>query len=378
MTLRKITNSSNNPSFEMDLRYASTSKIEFGNYIDFITNVDAVKKLIFVDPIVLVKQPDLLNLELAEQNITLVPTNIHEGSKSLESTIDVLRVMEDKGIGRRNELVCVIGGGAVMDTVSFAASVFRRGISVTKIPTTLLGIVDASIGIKTGVNFAGQRNRLGSYHFDFNVLVDPELLNGNSKGMIRQGLGEIFKIATIKGKKLFGDLKNNISYLEDIEFYKTNTGKNIMSDAIELMLEELHTNPRETELKRCVDFGHSFCPLVEMESLKRVGSRTIPHGYAVAYDCVLTTAISRNRQVINVNHFKEVMDLYRPFDFDFKNELYKDNNLMWASFLELTKHRGFSQNLPIPTKIGHYSFLQDVSFNELALANDLVRSEFIQ
>jgi len=377
MMLKKITRNKNS-SFEMDMTYTAKSNIGFGNVIDYIANFDTSNKLIFVDPVVLVKQPDLLNLETIDQSVTLVPTNIHEGSKNLDSTIEVLRVMEDKGIGRRSELVCAIGGGALMDTVSFAASIFRRGISVTKIPTTLLGIVDAAIGIKTGVNFSGQRNRLGSYHFDFDVLLDPNLMDGISKGMIRQGLGEIFKIATIKGKKLFKCLKENISNLEDTEFYKTSAGKDIMSAAIELMLEELHSNPRETDLKRCVDFGHSFCPLVEMESLKRIGSRTIPHGYAVAYDCVLTTALSRNRQLINESNYKEILELYRPFEFDFANELYRENNLLWASFLELTKHRGFNQNLPIPTEIGSYTFLQDVSFDELKIANELIQSEFNQ
>ena len=375
--LKKIKHNKN-PSFEMDMTYTAKSNIVFGNFIDFIKNFDVSNKLIFVDPVVLVKQHDLLNLEFIDQSITLVPTNIHEGSKNLDSTIEILRVMEDKGIGRRSELVCVIGGGALMDTVSFAASIFRRGISVAKIPTTLLGIVDAAIGIKTGVNFSGQRNRLGSYHFDFDVLIDPNLMDGISKGMIRQGLGEIFKIATIKGKKLFKSLKENISNLEDIEFYKTSSGKDIMSAAIELMLEELHSNPRETDLKRCVDFGHSFCPLVEMESLNRIGSRTIPHGYAVAYDCVLTTALSRNRQLINDYNYKAILELYRPFEFDFANELYRENNLLWASFLELTKHRGYNQNLPIPTEIGSYTFLQDVSFDELKIANELIQSEFNQ
>lgn len=375
--LRKIKHD-NNSYFEMGMSFEAHSKIKFGNFIEFINSIDADKKLIFVDPLVLSKQPILLNLEILDQRVTLVPTNIHEGSKNLESTIDVLRVMENRGIGRRNELVCAIGGGALMDTVSFAASIFRRGISVTKIPTTLLGIVDAAIGIKTGVNFADQRNRLGSYHFDFDVWIDPNLLDGLSKSMMRQGLGEIFKIATIKGKNLFSNLKANISSLEDIEFYKTSAGKDLMSDAIELMLEELHSNPRETDLKRCVDFGHSFCPLVEMESLKRKGSKTIPHGYAVAYDCVLTTAISRNRQMINHDHFTEILGLYRSFDFDFGNDLYRDNNLLWASFLEMTKHRGFNQNLPIPTAIGCYTFLQDVNFDELVLANELVQSELLK
>ena len=70
-----------------------------------------------------------------------------------------------------------------------------------KIPTTLLGIVDAAVGIKTGINFEEKRNRIGSYHFDYKVVIDSKMLDGLSKNMVRQGLGEIFKIAIIKSKR---------------------------------------------------------------------------------------------------------------------------------------------------------------------------------
>lgn len=363
-------------SFFMEMTQASTAVIQFQSIIDFFKSSKALNKLIFIDPIVLAKQPRLLELEAQQHNTLLVPTNIQESSKNLESVVSIIQVMEDRGIGRRNELICAIGGGALMDTVSFAASIYRRGISVTKIPTTLLGIVDAAVGIKTGVNFEGQRNRLGSYHFDFDVVIDPTLLHGIGKGMLRQGLGEIFKIATIKGRQLFSNLKSNISRLEDDEFYQSEFGIKIISDAIELMLEELHNNPRESNLKRSVDFGHSFCPLVEMESLKRTGSRAIPHGFAVAYDCVLTTALAYKRQRIGDEAFKEIVHLFQSFDFDFSNDLYKDTNLLWASFLELTKHRGMKQNLPIPVEIGAHDFLQDVNFDEVEAANNLIQREF--
>ena len=366
--LKKITNG-NNVSFMMGMNYESKVQIDFRSSIDFIENYNAKNKLIFIDPIVLANQPGFLDLELRDQYVTLVPTNIHESSKHLDSTIAILKIMEDRGIGRRNELVCAVGGGALMDEVSFAASIFRRGIFVTKVPTTLLGIVDASIGIKTGVNFEGQRNRLGSYHFDFDVVIDHSLLKGLGKGMIRQGLGEIFKIAVIKGRPLFEKILVNIEQLENISFYQGEKGSEIMMDSIELMLEELHSNPRETNLKRCVDFGHSFCPLVEMESLKRKNVKSVPHGYAVAYDCILTATISRNRQKIDSEQYSNIMNLYQKFDFDFGNEIYRDNNLLWASFLELTKHRGYEQNLPIPTKIGEYEFLQDLTFEEMVQAN---------
>lgn len=364
------------PAFKMDLHYETSTNITFLDTQEFFKSAGDKYKIVFIDPIVLATQSGLLDLEAEDNNLVLVPTNISEVTKSLDAVISLLHIMEDKGVGRRGELICAVGGGVLLDTVSFAASIYRRGISVTKIPSTLLGIIDASIGIKTGVNFNGQRNRLGSYHFDFNVIIDPGLLVGNSRGMMRQGLGEIFKIATIKGVDLFKDLQRHRNRLEEISFYRSDDGYLIISKAIELMLEELHDNPRETNLMRCVDFGHSFCPLVEMESISKPGARMIPHGYAVAYDCAVTTGISYNRGRIKKPMFTEIIELYKPFDFDFSNELFKDNNLMWASFLDLTKHRGGNQNLPIPIAIGSYDFLQDVTYDELVVANELIQKEF--
>ena len=80
--------------------------------------------------------------------------------------------------------------------------------------------------------------------------------------------------------------------------------------------------------------------MAEMVSLKRLGSRTLPHGYAVAYDCVLTTAISLGRDLITGQDYHSIISLDKKFDFDFYNEINNKKNLLWASFLDLTKRRG--------------------------------------
>ena len=116
---------------------------------------------------------------------------------------------------------------------------------------------------------------------------------------------------------------------------------------------------------RCVDFGHSFSPLVEMESLSRKGIKTLPHGYSVAFDCLLTTTISLNRNLLNKDEYERIVSLYKSFDFGLNNDIYLDENLLWSSFLEMTKHRGGNQNFPVPISIGEYCFLQDVTFQEL-------------
>jgi 3-dehydroquinate synthetase len=352
-------------SFAMVVNYRREIVIQFADIFEYLSKDTNLRKLIFIDPIVLANQDEFLGIEQKNPKIILVPTNINESTKDIDSLTSVLSVMESNGLGRRGDIVCAVGGGALLDTVSFAASIFRRGISIVKVPTTLLGIVDASIGIKTGINYLDQRNRLGSYHFDYSVIADPKLMKGLHKGLVRQGLGEIFKIAVIKSETLFALLSDNLNHLEDVQFYSKSTGREVLELSIRLMLEELHDNPREDNLMRCVDYGHSFSPLVEMESLKRHSFKSLPHGYAVAYDCVLTAAIANHRGLLNENDYEAILGLFTSVDFNLTNELYTDLNLLWASFVEMTKHRGGSQNLPVPVGLGSHTFIQDVTFEEL-------------
>lgn len=364
--------------FQMSLKTVRDVTITFTSIRSFLQKTAGQKKIIFVDPVVLANQDILLEIEESDPRLLLVPTNLYEANKDIASTVAILEVLEANGIGRRGDLVIAVGGGALLDTVAFAASIFRRGISVIKVPTTLLGIVDAAIGIKTGINFHGQRNRIGSYFFDYTVVIDPTLMKGLHRGLVRQGLGEIFKIAVIKSQILFDFLNLHISNLNDIEFYQTPEGLYLLRTSIQLMLEELHDNPREDNLMRCVDYGHSFSPLIEMESIKREGCKAVPHGYSVAYDCLLTATISLNRAHLTEIEFNKILSLYTSFDFGFDNEIYLDYNLMWSSFLEMTKHRGGDQNLPIPIAIGSYSFLQDVTFTEMKTCARILRDFLIK
>lgn len=359
--------------FSMEIVNKSKINIIFKNIYSFIKNLKENKKIIFIDPIVLSLNEDFLKLEEKDKNLILVPTNIIEKNKNTESLLSVLKILEEQKIGRRNDAVLVIGGGALMDVISLASSIYRRGIFVYKIPTTLLGVVDASVGIKTGINFLEKRNRVGSYHFDYKVIIDVNMLNGLNKNMLRQGLGEIFKIAIIKSESLFKDLFKYLNQLENIKFYKNKDGIKIIKKSIYLMLEELHNNPKEKELKRCVDFGHSFCPLLEMESIKRSDIKSLPHGFVVLYDCLLTCAISLKRKKLSKSDFEKILKLCKSFDFNFDNSIYEDTNLMWESFMDLTKHRGDKQNLPVPTKIGKYIFLQNITYNEMVEANNFLR-----
>jgi 3-dehydroquinate synthetase len=362
-----------NKKFVMTVSYKSNIDILFSDATDFIKNLDANKKIIFIDPIVLSKKKYFLQLESSDPNFILIPININEKNKNIDTVVSILKILEEQKIGRRNDAIFAVGGGTLMDAVSFAASIFRRGIFVYKIPTTLLGVVDASIGIKTGVNFLNKRNRIGSYHIDYKVVIDIQMMDGLSKEMLTEGLGEIFKIAIIKSESLFDDLVKYSKNLKNIKFYQSTKGLNIIKKSIRLMLEELHNNPKEEELKRCVDFGHSFCPLIEMESIRRPEIKALPHGFVVVYDCLLTSTISLLRKKLSNENYLKIIKLCNKFNFNLNNSVYEDTNLMWESFMDLVKHRGEKQNLPIPTKIGSYLFLQDVTYDEMVAANNFLR-----
>ena len=121
-----------------------------------------------------------------------------EENKNLNSVVKIIEFIDAQKLSRLSEPLITIGGGVVLDIVSFAASIYRRGVPIIKIPTNLLSIVDACVGVKTGINFGLMRNRIGTYYPPKKVLIDKNFLKTCPNRHISNGLGEIFKIALIK------------------------------------------------------------------------------------------------------------------------------------------------------------------------------------
>ncbi len=355
-------------AFSMTVSTSRKISIYWSNIQSQLELNQQCKQLVVIDPIVLGFFPELVDLESTIPNLIIVPTNIGEKEKDIDALLSILSLLEHEGVGRRSDKIYAVGGGVLIDVVSLACSVFRRGVYLTKVPTTLLAFIDASIGIKTGINFMGQRNRLGTYNARFDVLLDSKFLKILDKGLIQEGLGEIFKIALIKSEALFDKIEESLPDLLQGGFYTKAQGKELLSRSLNLMLEELHENPEEDLLKRCVDFGHTFSPLVEMESVSNTRYRKLPHGYAVAYDCLLSSCISNIRGQLSNGDFLRMCNLYLAFDFDFRHSIYMDDDLMWASVIEMTKHRGGNQHIPVPTGIGQFCFIEDLTYDELKIA----------
>merc|ERR1712232_1392967 len=120
----------------------------------------------------------------------------------MEMVLDIARVHGELGIDRRLDPVIAIGGGVCMDVVGFAASIYRRRTPYIRVPTTLMGYVDASVGAKSGVNFNGKKNKLGAYLPPAMAILDRGFLASLDERQLANGAAEIAKMAIVKNAEL--------------------------------------------------------------------------------------------------------------------------------------------------------------------------------
>ena len=167
---------------------------------------------------------------------------------------------------RRREPFLAIGGGVLLDIAGMAASLYRRGVPFVRVPTTLLSIVDASVGVKNGVDYCcavmdeTYKNRVGSFYAPSSCLLDNSFIATQDARNVSNGFGEILKLALVRSPDLFELLETHGSALVESRFAATPSVPSGVSDriidlSIQIMLEELGPNLWEKKLERCVDYG---------------------------------------------------------------------------------------------------------------------------
>ena len=290
----------------------------------------------------------------------IISLPIEESTKNIDYLNVILKHVDDFGLSRRDEPIIVIGGGVLTDIVGFAASIYRRGVPYIKVATTLLCAIDSCVGIKTSINHFGRRSRLGTYFGPLISYIDLSLIKSLPNDEVSSALGEIIKIALIKNKKLFNNIYESSNKLLDTNFYKTNIGSKIINESIFDMLEELHENFEEKILKRCVDFGHTFSPVIEMRSLEDDSVSSLKHGEAVCLDVLMSSCISFNRRLLTKQELNKIFAISKKINMPINHPYIQNVDYLMESLLDATKHRGGSQNLPLPIKIGNYEFFNDI------------------
>lgn len=207
-----------------------------------------------------------------------------ETHKSLESASRIWTVLSRQG-ARRNSVLINIGGGLITDLGGFAASCFKRGIRCINIPTTLLSQVDASVGGKTGINFNGLKNEIGTFSIPDWVIIDNRFLTTLPERQILSGLAEMLKHA------LLSDATHSV------EIMQTETKQAGEKDFLELIqksvavkAEIVEADPKEKGIRKALNFGHTVGHAIESKAIEQ--NLELYHGDAVAYGIIAELYLS--------------------------------------------------------------------------------------
>ena len=194
--------------------------------------------------------PKLLPLIETESPIEIIEFETGEINKNIETCIQIWNVLTELGADRKS-LIINLGGGVVSDLGGFVASTFKRGIDFINIPTTLLAMVDASIGGKTGIDLGNIKNQLGVINNPKLVVIDSDFLATLSQMEMRSGLAEILKHGLISDASYWKQFLD-LSLLDFADF------DSIIYDSIKIKNEIVIQDPNEKGIRKALNFGHTL------------------------------------------------------------------------------------------------------------------------
>lgn len=228
----------------------------------------------------------------------LIVIKAGDADKSLEAVSSVWESLQNGG-ATRHSMMINLGGGMVTDLGGFAASTFKRGIHFVNIPTTLLSLVDASVGGKTGINFGGLKNEIGVFNTADVVILDTQFLDTLSNVEIRSGYAEMIKHGLIYNPDSCAEGSRERMWAELMNFDITAPDlgqlQRMVAESVQVKERIVEIDPLEHGLRKALNLGHTAGHAFEsfgmacgerLDGRRNVGVHPVPHGYAVAYGMV--------------------------------------------------------------------------------------------
>lgn len=212
--------------------------------------------------------------------------DISEQAKSLETVQQIWDWFFEQGLTRRG-LVMAMGGGVLTDMVGFACATYKRGVQYVNVPTTLLAMIDASLGGKTGINYRGLKNSIGAFYPPMETIIDTKWLQTLPTKELLSGFGEMLKTGLLD-TALWPDV---LQY--DLERMPIEELKPLIERCVKVKEKIVQADPKEEGLRKVLNLGHTFGHALEEvtgDGLQVMG--TMPHGYAVVYGLVAELYLS--------------------------------------------------------------------------------------
>ena len=259
----------------------------------------------------------------------------------------------------RKDMLAALGGGVVGDMTGFAAATYLRGIDFIQIPTTLLAQVDSSIGGKTGVDFDSYKNMVGAFHMPRLVYMNLDTLQTLDARQYYSGFAEIMKHGLIKDAKYYEWL---ISNMYEICERDPETLLSMIKRSCEIKKEVVENDPTEQGERALLNFGHTIGHAIEKNS----GFQML-HGECVALGCVAAAYISWKKELIEMEEYYEIRDMFVPFNLPISAD-----DLDVAKIVALTKSdkkmRGGKIRFVLLDRIGHARIDDTVTDEEMTAA----------
>jgi 3-dehydroquinate synthase len=233
-----------------------------------------------------------------DKNIEIIEIEPGESEKNITTCVEIWSILTELGADRKSVLIN-LGGGVITDIGGFVASTFKRGIDFINIPTTLLAMVDASIGGKNGVDLGNLKNQIGVINSPKMVLVDTVYLNTLPQNEMRSGLAEMLKHGLIADANYWGEFKD----LSQSDFADFDV---LIHRSIEIKNEIVTQDPTENGIRKALNFGHTLGHAIESYFLENENKNSLLHGEAIAVGMILESYISGQKKLISESEYDEI------------------------------------------------------------------------
>lgn len=242
--------------------------------------------------------PLFLEQLATEITIEIIEIEAGESNKTIDTCVQVWHALAELGADRKS-LIINLGGGVVTDLGGFVASTFKRGIDFINVPTSLLAMVDASIGGKTGVDLGSLKNQVGVINNPKAVLIDILFLQTLPPNEIRSGFAEMFKHGLICDKEYWNDVVDLANLIEG------DLG-HVIKKSVEIKNTIVKQDPKELNIRKALNFGHTLGHAIESYFLESKDKPNLLHGEAIAAGMILEAYISYNKGLLPERDYNDI------------------------------------------------------------------------
>lgn len=338
-------------NYKIDIDYKSDDKL-----IEFLNDISKAKFLIVTDENVFSLYEERMKNLMEGLEYFIFKITPGEESKSIKNFVDINKFLVEKNFNR-GDVIIAFGGGVVGDLGGYVAASYLRGIDFVAVPTTLLSMIDSSVGGKNGINFMNLKNQIGSFYFPKYVHIDYSFLETLDERNINNGLAEIFKYSVLKDRELFEYLKS----ADDLDYER------IIYKSLNIKLDFVRDDERDKGKRQKLNLGHTIG-----HGIESLSNYQLNHGESIGIGTIYMARTAYKLGLAEDDFYKDLIEAFKnhnlPISYDFDTD----------EILEVLHHdkkiKNNRINIIIPIKIGEV-MSKKIDFDELRKIIELGKND---